>query len=176
MNRFFKTQNLNGTAALLCCLFLFLLPDSGLAQTRRYVTENGSGDGTTWAKASGDLQAMIDAVAAVTGGGEVWVAAGTYTPIYDAVDAFNGTLTLNTGDLHKNAFVLKEGVKDYGGFSGAENVREQRDWVTNKTVLSGDHGTTPGTDLDDYAVFKTMIDVNNEDTQRVPHSATFLDN
>ena len=62
-------------------LFLILLCAltgmAAQAQTTRYVKPTGSGDGSTWANASGDLQAMINASAA---GDEVWVAAGTYKP------------------------------------------------------------------------------------------------
>jgi len=56
-----------------------MLAISGLAQaeTTRYVKPNGTGDGTSWSTASGTLQEMIDMVAD-SGGGEVWVAAGTY--------------------------------------------------------------------------------------------------
>ena len=50
------------------------------AQITRYVKEGGTGTGTSWADASGSLQAMLDAVKANSpDGGSIWVAAGTYT-------------------------------------------------------------------------------------------------
>ncbi|MCE5313659.1 MAG: right-handed parallel beta-helix repeat-containing protein [Armatimonadota bacterium] len=82
----------------------------------KYVTQNGAGDmdGSSWgsAYASSSLQTAIDAAGV---GGEVWVASGTYS----------------------GSFTLADGVALYGGFAGGETLREQRDWVTNETVLDG---------------------------------------
>lgn len=108
------------------------------AQTRRYVKENGTGDGTSWGFASGDIQAMINAVSAA-GGGEVWVAAGTYRPNRRA-DNLN---TITPGHRN-NAFVLKDGVTLYGGFKGGESwlMREFNmdgpNTMNNPSILSGD--------------------------------------
>jgi len=94
--------------------------------TIRYVkpTASGSGDGSSWANASADLQAMINASSA---GDQVWVAAGTYKP----------TTTTN----RSISFSLKNGVAVYGGFNGTETLLSQRNWVANVTILSGDIGT-----------------------------------
>jgi predicted outer membrane repeat protein len=81
----------------------------------RYVKENGGGNGSSWATASGNLQAMINE----EGVDEVWVAKGTYT---------------SSG----NGFKLKNNVAVYGGFSNVGNPGiEERDWVRNVTILSG---------------------------------------
>lgn len=93
----------------------------------RYVKAEGDGgsgaaDGLTWATASSDLQAMIDQLEGL-GGGEVWVAAGTY---------------LSPGAMFEaGGFVMKNDVAIYGGFAGTENDREERDWKSNETILSG---------------------------------------
>jgi len=100
------------------------------AQTVRYVkpTAIGTGDGLTWANATANLQAMITASAS---GDEVWVAEGTYLPTTLAGDG--------TG-VRDVAFVMKSGVKIYGGFIGTETLLSARNATTNVTILSGDIG------------------------------------
>lgn len=87
-----------------------------------YVKEGGTGDCSSWENAC-DLQAALaDAVS----GDEIWVAAGTYYP----TDNTDRTIS----------FSLKNGVAVYGGFAGTEITQDQRDWVDNTTILSGDIG------------------------------------
>jgi len=82
----------------------------------------GPWDGDSWATAYSDLQqALADAYLRAT---EVWVAAGIYRP--------------TKGSDRRISFRLKSGLALYGGFRGDETAREQRDWITNETVLSGD--------------------------------------
>ncbi|NEU70287.1 hypothetical protein GK091_25655 [Spirosoma agri] len=95
-------------------LFLIVLLYTSLlaqAQAIRYVkpVASGSGSGNSWASASGDLQAMIDASSA---GQQVWVAAGVYKP--------TSTTTRNT------SFAMKNGMAIYGGIAGSEMVLTQR--------------------------------------------------
>ncbi|HEU4744384.1 MAG TPA: choice-of-anchor Q domain-containing protein, partial [Anaerolineales bacterium] len=91
----------------------------------RYVKQEatGSGDGSSWANAHTDLQA---ALAAASPDEEIWVAAGTYKPT-------------STTD-RSISFQLKNGVSVFGGFSGTETARVQRDYENNLTILSGDIG------------------------------------
>ncbi|MDR1594350.1 MAG: right-handed parallel beta-helix repeat-containing protein, partial [Prevotellaceae bacterium] len=114
-----------------------------LTKVVRYVKEGGTtvNDGISWATASGDLQAMINASCADD---EIWVAAGTYKPIYTA-DGWNSSTKVypNTGGGRDNAFVLKEGVTIYGGFQatgnpGFDDRQPISDNVDYKTILSGD--------------------------------------
>ncbi len=104
----------------------------GSGGTTRYVKAGSGGNGTSWADASGDLQAMINSSAC---GGRIFVAAGTYRPGRKANDI--GVITPGNRD---NAFVLKNGVALYGGFRGTETSPAQRE-LTNPayaTILSGD--------------------------------------
>ncbi len=80
----------------------------------RYVKLAANGDGSSWANASGDLKAMINASQP---GDQVWVAAGQYP-----VDGLR----------------MKEGVKIYGGFPDTDNPTwADRDWKENETILDG---------------------------------------
>ena len=81
----------------------------------------GAATGLSWTDAYTNLQAGLSAAAA---GDEIWVAAGVYTPTNVANQSA--------------AFYLKSGVELYGGFDSSETHRDQRDWQTHVTVLSGD--------------------------------------
>jgi len=82
-------------------------------------------DGRAWATALATVQQGID-VAAGLGGGEVWVARGTYQP---------------TAGTDRGASIeLRPGVAVYGGFAGTETSRDDRRWEQNPTILSGDIG------------------------------------
>jgi hypothetical protein len=97
----------------------------------RYVmpTSTGTGDGSSWMNASGNLQAMINASVS---GDEVWVAAGTYKPNAYPVGC-SGCF-----NMRDYTFQLKNGVKVYGGFAGTEALLIERNISANETILSGD--------------------------------------
>ncbi len=90
-----------------------LLPATAFS-TVRYVAVGGTGDGSTWAKASGNLQATIEASVA---GDEVWVATGTYRP--DSL--------IKSNKPTSRSFFLKDGVSLYGGFAGHEKSKDARE-------------------------------------------------
>ena len=96
--------------------------------TLRYVKQDGTGSGTSWTDASGDLQAMINDLDVE----EVWVAAGTYKP------SAYPTGCIGCSTPRDYTFQLKDGVSVYGGFAGTETSLSQRDWRNNITILSGD--------------------------------------
>jgi hypothetical protein len=104
------------------------------------VNATGANNGSSWADAYTGLQSALSAV----GGDEIWVVAGTYKPTTDA----NRTIS----------FVMKENVAIYGGFAGAETSRNQRDWVANQTILSGDIGIENDNSDNSYHV---VIGTNN---------------
>lgn len=104
----------------------------------RYVkpTATGTGDGSSWDNASGDLQKMIDDLAdnnVSQQAGEVWVAAGTYKPQSQLISGMN----------YSASFRMRDGISVYGGFAGGETSKQERakgtmPWdFTNVTVLEG---------------------------------------
>ena len=105
------------------------------AQKIRYVTPNGSGNGTlSWSNASNDLQEMINQS---NSGDEIWVAEGIYAPDKKSNEI---DVQVNAGIktfARDNAFVLKRGVKVYGGFEGNETILTARDWKKHETILNG---------------------------------------
>lgn len=103
----------------------------------RYVkpTATGTGDGSSWDNASADLQKMIDELAdnnSQNQTGEVWVAAGTYTP--------QSQLISGTG--YSASFRMRDGISVYGGFAGTEASKIEREKAStmpwdfkNETIL-----------------------------------------
>lgn len=102
----------------------------------RYVkpTATGTGDGSSWDNASGDLQKMIDELAQNNPQnlpGEVWVAAGIYKPQSQLI----------SGTAYSASFRMRDGVSVYGGFKGTETSKQERakgtmPWdFTNETIL-----------------------------------------
>lgn len=121
----------------------------------RYVkpTATGTGDGSTWANASADLQAMI---VASSSGDEVWVAAGVYKPLKD------GSGNASPANVQNKIFWLKSGVKLYGSFAGTETLISQRVIATNKTILSGDiDNNDTNTDGNNIAELQSHIQGTN---------------
>lgn len=104
----------------------------------RYVKQGGTGDGTSWENASGDLQRMIDELADNNPQGlqgEVWVAAGNYEP--------QSQLIQGTG--YSASFRMRDGISVYGGFDAVSPELSKTDrktkeggmpWeFTNQTIL-----------------------------------------
>jgi predicted outer membrane repeat protein len=90
------------------------------AQVYVNVSATGANNGSSWADAYTNLQVALDDSPV---GSQIWVAAGTYSPGTDSSDVFN---------------VAIPGQEIYGGFAGTETMLSQRDYVANKTTLSGD--------------------------------------
>jgi len=117
------------------------------AQSIKYVSQQGAGllDGTSWANAySGSMLQNAINTLSEAGGGQIWIAAGTYYPTQDTLKNSNPI------DERTKTFALRNKVAVFGGFAGTEkaiNDRSKSDknadnkisaWeFTNETVLSG---------------------------------------
>lgn len=85
----------------------------------RYVRQGGTGDGTSWTNASGDIQRMIDDLADNNPGGqpgEVWIAKGEYEP----------QTQLISNASYSASFRMRDGISVYGGFAGGEASKTER--------------------------------------------------
>ena len=84
-----------------------------------YVQANApnTNDGSSWDTATSLQTALANAAA----GDEIWLAQGTYSP----------------GNTANDTFTIDRAIQLYGGFNGTETERDQRDWETNQTILSG---------------------------------------
>ncbi len=124
----------------------------GFSQTKRYVkpTATGTGDGSSWANASANLQGIINASGT---NDQVWVAQGTYYPATNTTD-------------RTASFTMKNGVAIYGGFSGngTETLLSQRDFKNNTTILSGDIDKNDGANFANNAGNSYHVVSNNNVT------------
>ncbi|TCS84690.1 putative Ig domain-containing protein [Anseongella ginsenosidimutans] len=134
-----------------------------------YVNQNvsgGNGSGDSWANAIPELADALKWARQQHNADNNWlqndslrifIAKGTYKPLYNAED---GAYT--TDGSRDNAFVLVKNVQLYGGFPDTGNPGiGDRDWNANPTILSGDIGTP---------------DDNSDNTYHVVISCGYVDN
>jgi hypothetical protein len=93
---------------------------------RLYVDQDApaDGDGLSWSSAFTNLCKALDIASHRVGPVEIWVAAGEYAP--------------TCSDSGWNSFRMLETVTMLGGFVGDETSADQRDWIINETILTGD--------------------------------------
>ncbi|MCA9310199.1 MAG: right-handed parallel beta-helix repeat-containing protein [Phycisphaerales bacterium] len=103
-------------------IFALLYAAAAASAGTIYVREGalGGNTGTSWADAYADLHDALDSAAP---GDEIWVATGIYQPSTTSADV---------------SYTMPAGVRLYGGFAGTETQLDQRDWIANRTTLSGD--------------------------------------
>jgi hypothetical protein len=110
------------------CSLLLLVASVAASATVRYAKPAvvGLGNGSSWSNASDNIDSLINISSP---GDEIWVAQGVYYP----------TLDLGGENSFNNHFVLRDGVKLYGGFSGngTETMVSQRDFLQHETILGG---------------------------------------
>jgi len=117
-------------ACLLLLVGLLALASFEAKADTYYVREGGTGNGTSWANATGTLQFAIDSSSS---GDDIWIASGTYFP----TSKFGGTGTRNL------CFSFDEDINVFGGFPDSGSpVFGDRNISINSTVLSGDIGST----------------------------------
>ena len=170
-----KLLSLSLIAACVCSAVLpGTIPSASAAGTIIRVSIDGADNaptcGLNWATPC-DLEYAL--ASRVSEGDEIWVKAGTYTP--------SGT------DEASQSFHLASGVGLYGGFSGNETERSQRDWENNPTLLQGIHvlyrhifviqsdQTSEATVLDGFTVTGDM-GLNVEDGYLTLRNMIFRDN
>ncbi|KQS27944.1 right-handed parallel beta-helix repeat-containing protein [Dyadobacter sp. Leaf189] len=139
-------------SALLLILFqgraqaqLIYLVDAGKTGN---TTANGVGsvDAAAWENAVGSLRVAITAANA---GDEIWVKGGTYETV------------------PYNPFVLKEGVKYYGHFTGNETQVSQRNLQSESSitqVVGQDYGTFVGRDITNATVLDGFKMTRNQNS------------
>ncbi len=102
-----------------------------------YVDQDATGnnDGTSWADAYTNLQMAIDSAAT---GDQLWIAEGLYIP-------------QASPSPDSNWFAVLTALEFYGGFEGTETSLDQRNWVENPVILSGDvNGDDVNSDFDNF--------------------------
>ncbi|MGJ1385487.1 MBG domain-containing protein [Sphingobacterium spiritivorum] len=112
-----------------------------------YVKQGSAGNGSSWANAASELADALLAAKTNTAIKQIWVAKGTYKPLYKAAEVDDNNAPTTDRD---KAFVMVKDVKLYGGFAGTETDISQRDFsITTTTTLSGDLGVAE--DISDNA-------------------------
>ena len=119
---------------------LFVLSVLPVNATILFVKPDASS--TAWSSQTTVYTDLTAAITAAVSGDEIWVAAGTYKP--------------TTGTDRSISFKLKEGVTVLGGFVGTESVSTSRNWVVNKTILSGDIGVVGSKTDNSYHVVSVV--------------------
>ncbi|KTD25622.1 MULTISPECIES: hypothetical protein [Legionella] len=108
--------------------------------TTLYVNGNRpeNGNGSSWLNAFNNLDSALEAAAIYPHPVEIWVATGVYKPsqVYAPQGVIGGAYGVNTPKLR--TFNLPSDTAIFGGFSGNEISREERNGVLYPTILCGD--------------------------------------
>ena len=99
-----------------------------LAATAEVIYVKPGAASSAWQGKSPVYSNLQEALGHAVSGDQLWVAEGVYHP--------------TSGTDRNISFLIKEGVKLYGGFSGTENVLADRNHALNSTILSGNIGSS----------------------------------
>src|SRR5690606_21906357 len=101
----------------------FLLTALSISSVAQVIYVNhaaaGANNGSSWGNA---YTSLSDALAVASPGTEIWVAAGTYYP--EVIVDVNQDIVL---DPREKTFQIPNGVMLFGGFTGVEASKEERD-------------------------------------------------
>ncbi len=118
---FYTLTSVNGYSSDQAAVFNIIPSHLGPMRDTLYVAPDGTGSGSSWDDAYGDLNKAMNLMNLCMGG-TIWAKAGTYH-----------------GESNSDAsFKLQSRITLYGGFAGTESSLNQRDLEHNKTILSGD--------------------------------------
>jgi surface protein len=158
-----STPHLQENPTKVAVTTLKLTPD---ANNILYVnkTATGDGSGSSWENAAPELAdalvwAQNNKANFTTTPLQIWVAKGTYKPMYSPEDGAN----FGTDQTRDNTFLLVNNVELYGGFAGTETVLTDRDLslTANKTTLSGDLATVDDNTDNTYHVVVSAGEVGS---------------
>ena len=121
----------------LCGALTLTTASVSAANARYYVKPGGTGDGSSWAKAAGDLNKLFESLEAGSKD-EVWIAQGEY-------------------QLSKQ-LIVKTSISMYGGFVGQEENLVQRPKDGRSTIKGGEFPTLTATGETADILGKTIID------------------
>jgi hypothetical protein len=116
-------------------------------QVVRYGRMGGTGDGSSWANASSDLQKMMDELERIaalgipgyTGPYTVKLGMGIYKPQWEPmIPASPGAYAYTAGGRDA-AFILRNGVQVLGGYPLAGGDDAERNTIAYPSVLNGDN-------------------------------------
>ncbi|MFD1631491.1 MBG domain-containing protein [Pseudopedobacter beijingensis] len=127
--------SLAGTTVVTIAVPSGITPDAnGIVRVKKSGAGNKTGD--SWANAAAELADALKAAKINTAIKEIWVAGGTYKPLYSPEDGAN----FGTDKGRDNTFLLVKDVKVYGGFAGTETALTDRNLslTANASILSGD--------------------------------------
>ena len=126
---YYKTIVLTAVIGLLCSNVWALSSAAGLQKAGKaikdtpqviYASPNGTGDGSSWENAAGFSSAAATARGVIDH--QIWLKEGTYL--------------FATSENFDNLFI-------YGGFNGAEDTLDDRNWALYPTILDGNNAVSP---------------------------------
>jgi len=129
------------------------------AQTVYYVTESGTGDGSSWSNAT----SLSDALSSATGNDAIVIAGGRYLPTDDATNR-SARFTIDGSQDGLAVYGGWTGTETFTGIADVESQLDSRDLDANPTVLSGDIDNNDATNSDGITETASAISGGNSNT------------